>query len=358
LLLPSHGSNPHYLYHSLNIAQPDDFIDFSANINPLGPPPALQEKWPQFFELIRDYPDPHAVELVTLIAARERLPQDRIVIGNGGAELITLAARFLAGKKVLIIQPAFSEYQQACEAAGCEVVYHILQERNWELELEPLLSLIEAVDAVFICTPNNPTGVAFREQSVLALLAECNRQGCFTIIDEAFHDFLDQDFTYASYLKEYPNLLILRSLTKMYAIPGLRLGYMLADPDVIRQINSYRPHWSVNNLALMAGVLSLKDGKHVENTKQLIREQRDQLTSFFESNNFIVSDSRVNFYLVKDRASSDPLPLLKFLLEHGIVPRHTFNFPGLDGKWFRFAVKNKDNNDRLVEVFTQWRNHP
>ncbi|CAH0344994.1 threonine-phosphate decarboxylase CobD [Bacillus sp. CECT 9360] len=355
---PSHGSNPHLLYQSLQITKPEHIIDFSANINPLGPPPGLKKKWPQLFELVKDYPDPNASSLINRISIKEKLPQDTILMGNGGAELITLVARFLSGKNVLIIEPAFSEYEQACESAGCRLRYHILEEGNWELRLERLLPLIKEADAVFLCTPNNPTGISFEQQSVLQLLEACKKHNCYTIIDEAFHDFLEEGFTYASCIDEYPNLIILRSLTKMYAIPGLRLGYLLANPDIIDQIKKFRPHWSVNSLALIAGEISLEDERHVENTKQLVSQQRETLKNFYENSGFIVSDSSVNFYIVKDRYGSDLLPLVRFLLRNGIVPRHTFNFPGLDGRWLRFAVKNECDNQGLMEVLTQWRNHP
>lgn len=355
---PSHGSNPQLLYQSLQIAKPELIIDFSANINPLGPPPGLKTKWPQLFDLVKDYPDPNASKLINRISSKEELPKSTILIGNGGAELITLIARFLSGKNVLIIEPAFSEYEQACESSGCRVRYHILEEGNWELRLERLLPHIQESDAVFLCTPNNPTGISFEQHSVLRLLEECKKHDCFLIIDEAFHDFLEDGFTYASAIDEYPNLLILRSLTKMYAIPGLRLGYLLANPDIIGQIKKFRPHWSVNSLALVAGEISLEDDSHVENTRQTASRQREILKNFFADNGFIVSDSSVNFYLVKDSYASNLLPLFQFLLENGIVPRHTYNFPGLEGRWLRFAVKNDSDNQRLMEVLVQWRNHP
>ncbi|RFU67946.1 threonine-phosphate decarboxylase CobD [Bacillus sp. V59.32b] len=356
--LPSHGSNPHFLYQSLQITKPEHVVDFSANINPIGPPPELKKKWPQLFELVKDYPDPNASALINRISMKEKLPKDTILMGNGGAELISLVARLLSGKNVLIIEPAFSEYEQACESSGCRLSYHILEEGNWELRLERLLPLIKNADAVFICTPNNPTGISFEQHSVLKLLEECQKHDCFLIIDEAFHDFLEDGFTYASWIAEYPNLLILRSLTKMYAIPGLRLGYLLANPDIIGEIKNFRPHWSVNSLALMAGEISLMDENHIENTKQLVSLQSKKLKHFYENNGFIVSDSSVNFYLVRDSYASNMLPLFQFLLRNGIVPRHTFNFPGLEGRWLRFAVKNECDNQRLMEVLTQWRNHP
>ncbi|PLT35941.1 threonine-phosphate decarboxylase CobD [Bacillus sp. V5-8f] len=366
MLLPSHGSNSHYLYESLKIAKPSSIIDFSANINPLGPSSNLEERWLDSFHLVKDYPDPQAEGLLRLLAAKEKLTTDMILIGNGGAELITLIGRFLSGKKVLILQPSFSEYEQACISSGCEVSYHILKEGSWELELEPLLPLIEKVDALFLCTPNNPTGVSFKEEAVLQLLEECKSRQCLVIIDEAFHDFLDHDFTYArgsdpqhgTAIKYFPNLLILRSLTKMYAIPGLRLGFLIGDPDIVGQISRFRPHWSVNSLAIMAGELSLRDEKHIEATRNLIRQERTKLIGFFKKYDFSISDSQVNFYLLRDERNRDSLSLLKFLMEKGIVPRHTYNFPGLDGRWLRFAVKNSQDNERLMEVLEQWRNHP
>ncbi|MDP4551636.1 threonine-phosphate decarboxylase CobD [Alkalihalobacillus macyae] len=355
MALPSHGSNPHYLYESLNLSQPEQFIDFSANLNPFGPPPALKEKWREAYELITTYPDPNASTLTSKLATQCHVEENQLLIGNGGAELITLVGRFLAGKRVCIVQPAFSEYEAACRSAGCDVIDHTLKEGEWHLNPEHLIEKMDHLDAIFLCTPNNPTGVVYERDSIMALLRESEKRNCFLILDEAFVDFLSDDATYAQAIPTFSKLIILRSLTKMYAIPGLRLGYMIAQADVISAIKALQPHWSVNALALMAGELCFKQEDHVTKTRELIEQERRKLHQFFKENNYIHSTSSVNFYLLKDSDLDDQTPLLRFLMKSGIVPRHTENFPGLDGRWLRFAIRTQDENRELMEVLRKWR---
>ncbi|MYL62273.1 threonine-phosphate decarboxylase [Bacillus hwajinpoensis] len=354
MTLPSHGANAHYLYEALQIDQPERTIDFSANLNPLGPPPSLKEKWEDAFELITTYPDPHAANLMTKLANHHDVEENQLLIGNGGAELITLVGRYLAGKRVCIVQPTFSEYESACLRAGCDVTYHTLNENEWVLGSH-LIEKFPYVDAVFLCTPNNPTGVTYDPASVLALVEAAKKHDCAIIIDEAFADFLGDESSFSSLLAPFSNLMILRSLTKMYAIPGLRLGYMMAHPEVIEAIKKLQPHWSVNALALHAGELCLQETDFVAETHQVIEQEREKCFHFFEENNYIYSNSSVNFYLLRDPEIEDQSELLSFLMKKGIVPRHTENFPGLDGRWLRFAIRTPEENERLREVLTSWR---
>ncbi|MFE0504753.1 threonine-phosphate decarboxylase CobD [Peribacillus butanolivorans] len=352
MALPSHGSNPHYLYEALEIEMPESVLDFSANINPLGPPLRIKERWSEFFEGILNYPDPHAVELTKLIAKKEALPEQSVLVGNGGAEIIMLVANRLANKKVLIIQPAFAEYAEACLAAECEVDFHQLDAPEWQLDLDRLIPQLPGYDAIFLCTPNNPTGISFKQEAVRELIKECGKANCLVVLDEAFYDFTENAFTYASLITQFPHLLILRSMTKIFAIPGLRLGYLLAAPDIINQAKTYKSHWSVNHVALEVGKICLAEEEYIEKTRAYIQLQKQKLFRFYEEHELIVSNSTVNFYLVKDES----LSLLPFLLKKGIVPRHTYNFPGLDGKWLRFAVKSERDNAMLMEGVRQWRN--
>lgn len=353
--LPTHGANPHYLYEALGIDMPNHYVDFSANINPLGPPPTLKENWPRFFESITYYPDPHAAQLTARLAEKEGLSEGSILVGNGGAEMITLVGRYLAGKKVLIIQPAFAEYAEACHAAGCEVSYYQLNEPNWELNLEPLLPLLKENDAIFLCTPNNPTGVAFSEDVVRKLVKECEKWNCLVVMDEAFYDFVDDNFTYGPLVADHSHVIILRSLTKIFAIPGLRLGYLLGNEALIQQMKMNKPHWSVNAIALEAGKLCMEEDHFIQQTRAYIKKQKQRLFSFFKENGFEFSNSVINFYLLKDPNTEDCGELLSFLLKRGIIPRHTYNFPGLDGRWLRFAIKSDKENSLLMEGLAQWR---
>lgn len=352
---PAHGSNPHYLYEYMGIEKPDHLIDFSANINPFGPPQRLKDKWSGFFHKIIDYPDPYGRELITEISKKEQIPEECILLGNGGAELITMIGRLLAGKKVLIVQPAFSEYDKACRTNGCEIEYVKLGEPDWGLDAARIIGRLDDVHAVFLCNPNNPTGVLYSEEEVLKLSEGCSERGVYLIIDEAFYDFAEEYRSLSRILLSQPRLILLRSLTKMFAIPGLRLGYALANKPVIDELAVLKPHWSVNGIALEAGKECFGAELFIEETIQYTKQERKKLFAFFKEYGFSHSPSKVNFYLLRDPLLDDPLPLFQFLLEKGIVPRHTMNFPGLDGKWLRFAVKKEEENRRLMEVLTEWR---
>lgn len=351
---PSHGSNPHYLYEAAGLALPDSILDFSANINPLGSPAVLHEHWGDLFYGIGTYPDPKAALLKEKIAKREGIQVNQILIGNGGAEIISLIGRSIAGKKVMIIEPAFSEYEKACRINNCDVTYYQLSD-GWDIHLDDVIEKLSGKDAVFLCNPNNPTGMYYETHIMLPLLEACKRENCLLIVDEAFYDFVAEYESLIPYLKEFPQLILMRSMTKIFAIPGLRLGYLIADGDFIEKLTDCQPHWSVNSVAIKAGEWCIEDEHHISRTIQFIHSEREALFQFYKENNFEVSDSAINFYLLRDKESHDQYPLFEFLLKHGIVPRHTFNFPGLEGRWLRFAIRTSVENVRLMEAMKAWR---
>jgi threonine-phosphate decarboxylase len=350
---PSHGANPHYLFEAMNLPVPKEKLDFSANINPLGPPPVLKENWEQLLEAVTEYPDPHGTTLKRKIANREGLQESQVLLGNGGAEIISLIGRMLAGKRAVIVQPAFSEYEEACRVNGCQVQYHQLA-GGWEWTAHDLNEKLKKADALFLCNPNNPTGAYYSKSIVLDLLEECRRHQCLLIVDEAFYDFLAEYESITHYINEYPDLLIIRSMTKMFAIPGLRLGYLLADRDVISKIAAFQTHWSTNAIALKAGEWCLDSELYIKETVALIEQERQRLFRFYQNRKLVVSPSWINFYLLKDPVFEDQYPFLQFLLKRGIIPRHTVNFPGLEGGWLRFAIKGPDDNDQLMEAVDEW----
>lgn len=339
----------------MGLSLPEMFIDFSANINPLGPPTALKEKWNDFYQEITVYPDPFAENLKNRIAESEQTSVNSILIGNGGAELITLVARFLSGKRVVVVEPSFSEYEKACRANKCEIQYHQLLEPNFELSIDELLPTLSSADALFLCNPNNPTGIQYPVSTVISIIQECEKQNCFVILDEAFYDFLKDYQSFIPYINKFSNLIIIRSMTKMFAIPGLRLGYLAAAPDIIAALRPLQPHWSINTIALLAGELCLQNKEFMNETQVYISEERERLFTFFKKNNFVNTSSQVNFYLLRDPNLQEQISFFEFLLLKGIIPRHTFNFPGLEGNWLRFAIKSKEENSKLMEVLLEWR---
>ncbi|MGY0691989.1 threonine-phosphate decarboxylase CobD [Virgibacillus sp. FSP13] len=353
---PLHGSNPNYVYEYMGLPMPKEVIDFSVNLNPFGSPAEVKRKWSSWFAAVDDYPDPTGKELIGHIAEKEQLPMGSVLLGNGAAEIITLLARMFAGKRVLLIQPTFSEYERTCAAYGCSISYMTLTEGTWKLQPDELESELAAADVLFLCHPNNPTGIVYSEDFLVKILKACRKHDCYLVVDEAFYDFLEEPITMVPMINDFPNLAVVRSLTKMYAIAGLRLGYLLAAPKIIEKLQPYQPHWSVNALAMLAGKECLLAEDYVHRTRTFISAERKKMVHSLREQGYLVSDSKVNFYLLRDPDLDDQLPLFLFLLKRGIVARHTANYHGLNGRWLRFAVKQTKENDILMEALTTWKN--
>jgi threonine-phosphate decarboxylase len=341
----------------MGMTLPEKYLDFSANINPLGPPEALKLRWNEIYKKVTVYPDPYAFTLKEKLSVKEQVPIDSLLVGNGGAELITLVARMIEGKKVLLIQPTFSEYEQACRVNRCEIIPVVLEAPNFELNLDQIRLKLRDADAIFFCNPNNPTGIRYPSSHILTLVEECEKQDCLFILDEAFYDFLLDYQSFMPYIKKFSNLIIIRSMTKMFSIPGIRLGFLAGHPDIIAKLQNFQPHWSANAIAQVAGELCTEEETFIRQTQNFISNEREKLFTHYKQQEFTVSTSEVNFYLLQDPYLQDQFPLFEFLLKKGIIPRHTFNFPGLEGKWLRFAIKNSQENQQLMEVLKQWRQH-
>lgn len=341
----------------MDIEPPHALIDFSANINPLGPPKTLKNQWTSLYNTIQYYPDPKGRQLVKKIAEKENIKEGQILLGNGAAELISLIGRMLFGKKVLLIQPTFSEYEQVCKVNNCEVSYYIVNDTDWMLNMEDLEASLKGVHAVFLCNPNNPTGIYYKKKELLSLLQACKRNNSLLILDEAFYDFVKGYEDMVPELKHSPHLLILRSMTKMFSIPGIRLGYTIAAKEIIIKLASQQTHWSVNNIALHAGLFLLEEENFITDTLHYIETEKNKLRIFYEKLAFKMTDSHANFYLLKDPTLDDQKAFFQFLLEEGIVARHTYNYPGLNGKWLRFAIKNEQENEHLQGVIKKWVNN-
>ncbi|UOQ95407.1 pyridoxal phosphate-dependent class II aminotransferase [Halobacillus shinanisalinarum] len=349
---PSHGANPQYLTDPLQLSEVT--YDFSVNVNPLGPPSWLREKWGDFFELITNYPDPFAEDLRRTIALQEGISEKQILVGNGASELLTLIGREFAGKHLLIVEPTFSEYRMIAEMNGCIVESIFLTEsEGWELPLERLKSKLTGVDLVMICNPNNPTGVAYKQSKLVELLNELEKREVSLLIDEAFYDFVQNEPSLIQQINKSSHLIILRSLTKMYAIPGLRIGYLAGSEAIVQKLASHQPTWSVNALAQDIAKGCIKDHSYRQQTRDLIQAERERIFLRLKELAFTVSKSDVNYYLLGGYPSlSDTL--LPFLLKNRLAVRHTHNFPGLNGDYVRLAIRTPRENDCLLDLLKRW----
>jgi threonine-phosphate decarboxylase len=348
---PKHGGDVYQLARDLGV-EVKNLLDFSANINPLGFPPGVLAAVQEALKEIGHYPDRQCLDLRRDLAAYHHLTPDEILLGNGSTELIYLVARALKLKKALIVAPAFSEYETALKVAQVPVDFHLTAEAdNFTLNKAPDLG---GADLVFLANPASPSGALLPAARLLPLVAALDAAGAYLLLDEAFIDFVEEA-SLKAHLGRFPRLLILRSFTKFFGIPGMRLGYLLAAPAVIAQLAQAQEPWSVNTMAQAMGRACLRDGDFMARSRSLIVAERAYLFERLA----VLNGCRpfagvVNYLLVKlTRPGLTAAKLRKAMLAHHVLIRDASNFRGLDDRFFRLAVRSRQENDRLLAALEQ-----
>ncbi|MGC5776243.1 threonine-phosphate decarboxylase CobD [Paenibacillus pabuli] len=331
-----------------------DFLDFSANINPLGPPREVLEALEQGLHTVLRYPDPGHRAFKMLLSDRLGLTPDYISVGNGAAESMALILLGLAPRRVGTVEPGFSEYSALSRQFGAEV-HHVRgrEELDWRAEPDDIEHLMERVDLLFLGQPNNPNGVQYPLEVLQQLARKAEITGTILVIDEAFIDFIpeSQRQSLAPRLNEYPQVIIIRSMTKFYAIPGLRLGYAMGRPERITAMTEKQVTWSVNGLALIAGEACLRSGESFEQeTLALVSHEREKLTAGLKGYGCNVTRGEANFILAALPEPWTATSMQAALGERGILIRSCAMYPGLGERHVRFAVKDAEANGRLLET--------
>lgn len=329
-----------------------EWTDFSANINPLGPPPGLLEVLREALPDIVRYPDPGHRALVTLLAARLQVEEGALVVGNGAAENMALALLGLAPGKVGVVEPCFSEYRTLAEQFGARVLSVFgTEERAFRAAPEEVEGLIRETDLAFIGQPNNPNGVQYGLDELRRFAAAGERYGTYVVIDEAFIDFIPEPErrTLLPELLDYPHLILVRSMTKFYAIPGLRLGYAIAHPETARRMRDKQVTWSVNALALRAGEFCLRaDVSYERATLELVKEQREKLVGELTRLGCQTWPGEANFLLVRVPEPWTAETMQTALGRRGVLVRSCAMYPGLTKRDIRVAVKEEPACDKLL----------
>ncbi|WP_046079862.1 threonine-phosphate decarboxylase CobD [Halomonas sp. HG01] len=359
---PAHGGRiaPLLARHGLPADHP--VIDFSANLNPLGPPPWLGDWLSDWMSeplggaaSLARYPDPDDDRARRAIAANDGVAPARVLVTNGGIEAIHLAAARHAGGRALVIEPTFCEYALACARHGLEVERLGLSMPEFRLDLDAAEAALAGVEIAFLCRPNNPSGTLVPRADVERLLARADQTGTTLVVDEAFVDFTEHEERLTPLLERSPNLLLLRSLTKLFDVPGLRLGYLLGAPEAVARLADLQMPWSVNALALGLAAPLLADEDYLARTRAWLAAERD-LPERARALGYTVPETHANFLLLRGgEDAEDAGALFAFLLERGLLARHTHGFPGLDGAWLRLALRGGDDNARLLEALAAWR---
>lgn len=344
-----HGGDIYSASEEMGI-QADEMLDFSANINPLGIPVSVKEAMMHSLERCQHYPDPLCRKLVSAISAYEKVPGEVILCGNGAADLIYRLARAYQPKKALLLAPTFAEYELALDTVGCECVYYELKaEHGFCIQQDYLDYLTPDLDLIVICNPNNPTGVLGPVHLLRQVMDKCQALGIKCLLDECFNDFLNDSHGHSlvGELKCYEELIILKAFTKLYAIPGVRLGYALTyDLPLIEAMRQEGQCWNVSVIAQEAGVAALGEEAFRMETLHLIQKERQYLKEQLKRLGIKVFDSEANYLFFQTKQGE---MLWQQLRKNGILIRSCSNYRTLDQSYFRIAVKQPEDNKKLIQ---------
>ena len=333
--------------HGGNIEQLRNILDFSANINPLGTPDSVKKAIVGTLECIEKYPDPKCTELRARLAEHERISTENIVCGNGADDMIFRIVHALRPRRALICAPTFSEYSRALAEICCDVYeYTLTDDNNFDLDEDILHKLDSTVDMCFICTPNNPTGRLTSPDLLCRIAEKCRQNDIILVCDECFMGFVKDSSTYSMRQFLSDNCIILKAFTKLYAMPGIRLGYVVCGSiSLADKIHKSGQFWSVSSLAQAAGIAALAEGNYVRNTVSFIKNERNYLAAELSDAGVKVYDGEANFLLFRTRAG-----LAEELLGHGILIRDCQNYSGLTEGFYRIAVRTHEENTKLITV--------
>jgi len=346
-----HGGNIFSVARTLGVS-PDAITDFSASINPLGLSPIIRNTLISSIDLLVHYPDSSHRDLKLELARHHNLTPENFAIANGSTGLIYHLPAMLSGRKALIVSPSFSEYARALSQHEWEIQHFILSPAsNFSIDIDRLATkLAEGVDALFLCNPGNPSGTLYPRRVIEQIYSICVETGTFLVLDEAFMDFCEEASA-KHFIVNTDNSIILRSMTKFFGIPGLRLGYSISNADLAEQMDSMDGPWSVNSMALVAGVAALEDIEHNSRTIKFVRhEKRILIEKLEEFPQFRVYPSGANFLLVEIKDNTGAKKLKDQLLaHHHILIRNCSDFRGLSASFFRIAVRTSEENQRLLD---------
>jgi len=346
----SHGGNAVFEGGNENI------IDLSANINPLGLPKNVVTAIISEIPNINRYPDNFSTQLREKTARYESVDPDWIIFGNGASDIIFRLPRAVEASRIMVCAPTFADYERSARSYGADVCqFYLSKDSGFVLDD----SFMEAVDAkkpklVYVCNPNNPTGILTKRRVIKALLDCCEKIGATVAVDECFMDFAQEAAIYTSkpLLEEYQNLVILKAFTKVFTLPGIRLGYALcSDKSMISSLYFHGTDWSVSNLAQAAGIAALDDASSfISQTVEYVANQRSIIARELACLGYTVYKSSANYIFFY---SPYPFDLREALDAKSIRIRSCGNYHGLDKSYYRVAVSTEENNRKLMAAIKE-----
>lgn len=310
-------------------------IDFSVNVNPLGIPKRVEDALHESIAMCKSYPDIKTEKLKKAVGKMLGVEEEVLLFGNGASELFMAIVHAIRPKRTVIPVPSFYGYEYAAKASEGEVVFS-----------DSYCEITEGTDLLFLANPNNPTGTLLSKKEIKELLDYCRERNVVVVLDECFIEFCESDSSMISEIEQYENLIIVRAFTKIFAIPGVRLGYLInSNQEILDRIRMQLPEWNISSLAQAAGIACAKEMEFVERTIAFVDKERAFLTEGLKKFGFKVIPSSTNFiFFYTEKELYEPL------LQRGILIRDCSNFRGLKKGYYRIAVKTREENQTLLKV--------
>ncbi|MBQ2936473.1 MAG: aminotransferase class I/II-fold pyridoxal phosphate-dependent enzyme [Lachnospiraceae bacterium] len=337
------------MVHGGDIYRNSVTLDFSVNVNPLGMPEGVKQALLEAIEVCNQYPDIRQQELKIEVGKLHQVLSEHILFGNGASELFMAIVHTLKPKKTVIPIPSFYGYEHAAKACESEICYYEMQhlaseEEVFGMEEELFQNLDESVDVLFLANPNNPVGGIVPEEWMERLFLHCRKQGIYVILDECFADFCGQEVSLLTRYVEFPNVIWVRAFTKIFSIPGVRIGYLInGDEKLLKRIERQLPEWNLSTFAQKAGIACAREKDFINQTREYVEAEGRFLAQELERMGLQVYPYVANFLLVYTEA-----PLYEKLLEKGILIRDCSNFRGLSKGYYRIAIKKREENQQLL----------
>ncbi len=327
-------------------------LDFSANVSPLGLPEGVKAAAMQALGVADRYPDPLCRALREAIAVHENVPTEYCLCGNGAADLIFRVVQAIRPKRALLTAPTFAEYGAALDSVGCEITRWELREADeFQLKKGVLDVITPDIDMVFLCEPNNPTGITTDPALMEHICDRCKQANTWLVLDECFLDFVDapERHTKKHRLADMPKLLLLRSFTKLYAMAGLRLGYCLStNTELLEAMRLSGAPWAVSGVAQATGIAALEETEYVQRVRTLTARERERMKRGLGELRLTVIPGEANYLLFRG-----PSGLVEKLRRRGILLRGCGNFAGLDDTWYRTAIRTAEENNRFLTTLRE-----
>jgi threonine-phosphate decarboxylase len=348
-----HGGNPDLLCKQLGL-NPEEIIDFSVNISPYGVPDPIKNIWSELSRDLLSYPTPNGQKIKELFADQYGISPDNILPGNGSIEGLYLLPRVLELRRIGIITPSFYDYERAFKIVGTKISYYNLEEKDnfASPTLEQIIPFLDSVDGLIFGSPNNPTGTFFNGEWVIELATKYPTK--YFIVDEAFIHFQD-NFPTGTLARNHllrANICILQSLTKFYALPGIRLGALIADRSVVAALEEIKEPWSINKIAeRIASMIPDCEEYGDQLRKNNRREKRRIEYDLASCQSLRLYPNQANFFLAHWGGKIGLDKMINLLLQKGLFVRDCRNFRGMAGDYFRFAIRTEAENRRLIKAF-------